>query len=266
MKVLVAGNGRVGSALATALEQDGLTLRRWTRRGSDERPEPVEVAIVAVADAAIGEVAARLCDEGWAGGRTVLLHTAGAVSPQVAFAPVRERVRGVGVLHPLRAFAKREEGVLLVGTVFGIAGDDVAMEAARTLVTALGGRPLELRDEALPRWHAAAVLASNHTLALIAAAVDLLVVEGLSPQEAARALASLLHSAADNLASVGLPDALTGPIARGDLDTVARHLAALPPALLPLYRVTGLATVEVARRQGHVEPAALDRIAALLHG
>lgn len=272
MRVLVAGGGKVGGALAAALARAGWAPLRWTRSGAGAvlgEVMAVDVAVVAVTDAAIGAVAARLCDEGWADGRTVLLHTAGAVSPRAAFASVRERVRGVGLLHPLRAFAARvvdTAGVSLEGTVFGISGDAAAVRAAWSLAEAVGGRPVELHDEALARWHAAAVLASNHTLALIDTAVDLLVAEGLDRREATRALAALLHSAADNLAAVGLPAALTGPIARGDVDTVARHLAALPPALVPLYRTTGLATVELARRQGQAEPAMLDRIAALLRG
>ena len=75
---------------------------------------------------------------------------------------------------------------------------------------------------------------------------------------------ALLGSAASNVASLGLPAALTGPIARGDADTVERHLRALPPSVADLYRATGRATLAVARRRAAASPAALDRIAALL--
>ncbi len=262
MKVLVAGDGAVARAFAAALPAAGVAVARW-RRG-DPAGERCDAAIVAVADRAIGEVAARLTDGGALDERSVALHCAGGVPAAEAFAGVRRRIGGVGLLHPLRAFAGAPEDAELAGTVFGVEGDARGRAVAAELATRLGGRPVPLTADGLARWHAAAVLAGNHTLALVDAAIALAAGEGLDRAEAARALAGLLASAARNVAAVGLPAALTGPIARGDVATVRRHLAALPEEARALYRASARPTVELARAKGRAEPSALDAIAALI--
>lgn len=265
MKLLVAGAGAVGTALAAALAGTGAEVTLWAR--SRRRPDPIAphpLAIVAVSDPAIGEVASRLFDEGWLAPGAVVLHTAGAQPPSLALASVRHRCGGIGVLHPLRALPRDRPSGTLAGTVFGIGGDEAGQRLALALVERLGGIALALGEEAMAAYHAAAVLTANHTLPLVAAGITLLSQQGLDRATASRALAGLLHSAADNVAAIGLPAALTGPIARGEAATVARHLSSLPPDLRRLYASSGLATVALARERAAAELDALDRIAALL--
>jgi predicted short-subunit dehydrogenase-like oxidoreductase (DUF2520 family) len=265
VRVLVAGGGPVARALAAALEAAGVEVGRWTRgRPGSAAGGQAEVALVAVADAAIGGVARRLFEEGRLVDSAVVLHTAGALAPSLALAEVADRAGGRGLLHPLRAFARQGAAPDLRGTVFGVAGDEPGRAAALELCRAVGGRPLLLDEAAVPRYHAAAVLVGNHTLALVDAAIVLLEAEGLDRAAATAALLALLRSAVDNVESVGLPAALTGPIARGDEATVAGHLAALPDGARSLYRATGCATVELSRRQGRADAEALSRIATLL--
>jgi predicted short-subunit dehydrogenase-like oxidoreductase (DUF2520 family) len=109
---------------------------------------------------------------------------------------------------------------------------------------------------------------SNHAVGLVDAAVELLESVGLDGARATGALAALLGSTVRNLESVGLPDALTGPIARGDAAVVARHLEALAgwPAIATLYRTTASRVAEVAAEKGRAAPEALARIRALLDG
>jgi hypothetical protein len=146
-----------------------------------------------------------------------------------------------------------------------------------------------LRPEGLARYHAAAALAANHTLALLEAAVALLIGEGVPRREAEAALGNLLASAAHNVVRLGLPQALTGPIARGEAAVVARHLAALSPeaheapeahetpeahapraavgsapGVAQLYCTTGLGAVALAEKKGAAAPETLARIRALL--
>lgn len=265
MTVLVAGAGPVARSLIAGLERAGEAVATFTRAaGRGGVAAAPEVAILAVSDGAIGELAAALVDAGELTSRAVLLHCAGAIAPRVAFAAVAQRVAGVGLLHPLRALPRDRPASDLAGTVFGVAGDERGRGAALSLVAQLGGIPLLLDEASLPRYHAAAVLAGNHTLALCAAAVELLVGEGLERGAAEGAVAALLRSAADNVAARGLPAALTGPLARGDAATVAGHLAALPAAMAPLYRATGCATLELARAQGRAEGSRLVALQALL--
>jgi len=107
---------------------------------------------------------------------------------------------------------------------------------------------------------------SNHAVALVDAGVEVLTSVGLDRAQATRALAGLLASTAANLSRVGLPEALTGPIARGDVAVVARHLLALRPLgeIAALYRVTARRVSKVAAEKGRAGRDALLRIAALL--
>jgi len=220
-----------------------------------------------VRDEAIGEVAAQIMarlDD--AVTPPILLHCAGALPSEEAFANLRRRPLGAGVLHPLRALAGRDEDAHLDGCVFAVEGDGPGREAALRLVDRLGGVPLVLEAAQLPKYHAAAALVSNHAVALVDAGVELLASVGLDRTQATNALAGLLASTVQNLQRVGLPEALTGPIARGDVAVVARHVLALRPHadLLALYRATARRVTKVAADEGRATRDALLRIAALL--
>lgn len=263
MSILVAGAGRVGRALADGLVAAGLPVERWSRAQAPASG-PRDIVIVAVTDAAIAAVAERLVADGYSGPSTILLHCAGAIPAEEAFSSLRGEVGGVGLLHPLRALAGAPSDRDFTGVVFGVEGDAAGRAAAIHLAERLGGRPLVLDAAGLARYHAAAALAGNHTLALVAAAIDVLVGEGLDRGAASVALGELLASAGRNVAARGLPDALTGPIARGDIAVVGKHLAALPEPARSLYRRSAGATVQLARRRGGAPDEALLAIEALL--
>ena len=115
------------------------------------------------------------------------------------------------------------------------------------LVAGLGGVLIDVPEEARPLYHAAAVMACNYTVALAAVAVSLLGSLGLTRQEGLAALLPLLHGTLSNLERSGLPDALTGPVVRGDLGTVEAHRRALRDTeFLELYDVLARATAGLA--------------------
>jgi len=265
-RLLVAGDGPVARALTAALQAADATPLRWTRKDGQSLPA-ADVVVLAVRDEAIGEVAAQIMagvdDETTP---PILLHCAGAVPAEEAFATLKRRPLGVGVVHPLRSLAGAEGDAHLEGTVFAVEGDGPGREAALRLVERVGGTPLVLEAEQLARYHAAAALVSNHAVGLVDAGVELLTSVGLERATAVRALAALLTSTAANLERVGLPEALTGPIARGDVAVVARHLLALRPLaeIAALYRVTARRVSKVAAEKGRAGRDALVRIAALL--
>jgi predicted short-subunit dehydrogenase-like oxidoreductase (DUF2520 family) len=122
---------------------------------------------------------------------------------------------------------------------------------------------LEVSAGGKPAYHAAAVLASNYVVALLAAAERLLADAGVPGEGGRAALAALAAGAVANVAERGPVAALTGPIARGDADTVRRHLARLSPEDRSLYCVLARETVELARRQG-LDPGAAARLEQLL--
>jgi predicted short-subunit dehydrogenase-like oxidoreductase (DUF2520 family) len=132
----------------------------------------------------------------------------------------------------------------------------------------VGGVPLVLDRDALPRYHAAAALAANHVLGLVDAARELLSAVGLPRPAATAALAALFLSTARNLERLGLPAALTGPIERGDVEVVRRHLEALAafPEIARLYRESAHRVVGLAEAKGRAGRDELDALRRLLQG
>jgi len=282
-EVFIVGAGPVATALGGAMRHAGVpVLGLWGRR-----PDAVRIAagiagiagfsaappdllleanavVFAVRDDAIPQVARTIVEAGLLGKRHVLLHCSGARSAAEAFGDVAARVAGIGTLHPLRAFVDpRALARSLKGTVFGIEGDAAGRAMARALAEQLGGTPLDLDGQGMALYHAAASIASNFLVAIADAAGDALEAAGVGKDQGLAALLPLVRSTVDNLAADGLPRALTGPIARGDAGTVARHLAALTertPEIAPLYRMLARRAVAIARRKGGVPADALEAI------
>ncbi len=177
--------------------------------------------------------------------RAPVLHASGA---RDASALDSLRPRPVGVFHPLVSFAGRR-APSLAGAVVVVAGDPAAVRVARRLAAALD---LDVIDAPLhgPRYHASAALVANGAAALATRAVRALEGQGVSTRRAERAVAGLLRSVADNVARVGVPAALTGPIVRGDAATVAAHRAAIDPKTRAAYDAIAPVILDVAREAG----------------
>lgn len=226
-RVRVVGAGRAGGSFAGALSDAGWSVELVHH----DHPDPgagVDLVLVCVPDGAIAGLAAAWPVHPGA----VVAHCAGSLGLDV-LAP-HPRVASV---HPLVSLPDPSTGrERLRGAWFAVAGDEVA----HRVVAALGGRAVEVPDAARVRYHAAAVVASNHLVALMGQ-VERLAADLGVPLEAFLALAA---GSLDNVAAVGPAAALTGPVARGDWRTVARHLAALPPEEREAY----LAMAEQAAR------------------
>ncbi len=285
----VIGAGPVATALAGALRLGGVpVLGLWARRPAQARaagssagvaafssaPPDIllesEVVLLAVRDQMIGEVATMLAGTGLIGKRHVLLHCAGAAPAREVLGGVAGQVAGVGTLHPLSAISDGKLAMrALRGTVFGVEGDDAGRAAAARLVAALGGVVLPLDGSQMAAYHAAAALASNYVVATIDAAAEVLASVGVAPEKAARALIPLAEGALRNIAAQGTTSGLTGPVRRGEVETVRRHLKTLQdrPELAEIYRVLAKRAAEIASRidgGGAPDRASLDAIRALL--
>jgi len=190
----------------------------------------------------------------------VALHLSGAL-PSTVLAPTGARTAG---LHPLRAFADLETSVAaLPGTWCFVEG--AAVEVAEQLARDFGGRAARIDTAGKAKYHAAAAIASNFTVTLLTWARDLFVEAGVVEADALAALSALATGAAANVARVGLPDALTGPAARGDVEIVRDHLEALDGERRELYRRLLLATLPIARAKGGLTDEAaraLDELAS----
>jgi predicted short-subunit dehydrogenase-like oxidoreductase (DUF2520 family) len=222
---------------------------------------------LAVPDREIESVAAQVVAGGALRRDAVVAHLAGGLPSSVLDA-VHPVGAWRGAVHPLQTFADVDTAVrLLPETYFFLEGDARAVVALNTLVESVGGKPVPLSSDRKALYHAGAVAASNFVVTLIDYAVKLLVEAGVPPAQALPALLPLIRGTVRNLETVGLPGALTGPVARGDVGTVEKHLEALAamagePARL--YRALARRTVEVAVAKGTLPAAQAERLRALL--
>jgi len=247
VNIAIIGRGRVGRGLARALRRAGHKPRLLDSRRTP-RAREAEVIIVAVSDDAIDEVAEKLAPSLRPG--AVVVHCAGSLGPQV-LAPCAEAGASVGVMHPLVSFPTADAVPNLEGTTFVIDGHRRAITAAKKVAGAVGAHTLTAGIHG-PAYHAAAALLANGSAALAAVSVDLLERLGVDVDDAEIAVAALLRSVADNVETIGVPEALTGPVARGDAATVRGHRAALRrfPRALATYEAIGPMILRVAREAG----------------
>ena len=274
----IIGAGRAGSALAIAAHDAGYRVAAVASRrgemaarlahtvGAEAVATPLEAAsvadltLLAVPDGAISTVAASIAGSG------ISLHGRGVVHLGARFGPdliASLRVTGaeVGVLHPLQALAGPDSASLLEGAYFRVDASGLLRVRLLGLVAALRATTLEIDPASAPLYHAAAVLAGNAPLALLAEATQLLEATGLSAETAHAALAALLEGAAHNARRAGPAAALTGPVARGDTDAIAAHLDALAnyPEARDLYlHLTRAMESLVATRPDASRPVAGD--------
>ncbi len=227
-----------------------------------ELPRHASRILIAVPDDALAPVAALLAVE-MRGGEAV--HTCGARGPE-ALAPLAARGVSCASLHPLQTIANPEQGVAnLPGVAFLISGEGPARAWGEQIAALLGGRSLSLPDAAKPLYHAAAVMASNYVTGLMDAAAALLRQAGIPERQALDALGPLVRASVANAIALGPAAALTGPIERGDVATVALHwraLAAADPTVRELYRSAGRHVLALALRKG-LDPQKAAHIEAL---
>jgi predicted short-subunit dehydrogenase-like oxidoreductase (DUF2520 family) len=153
----------------------------------------------------------------------------------------------------------------LPGCAFGITADGAAAAWAERIAIMLGGRALRVSADNRPLWHAAAVMAGNYVVALVDAAVMLMGAAGIEERDALAAIAPLVRASGSNALSLGPVRALTGPVERGDIDTVKMHcdaLSAAPPVVRAFYHAAALQVLDIARRRGTDEAKArkLERL------
>jgi len=220
MNIAIVGAGRAGTSLDAALRAVG---HHVTLVHHDDLPvafdASLDLVILAVPDDAIAAVAARLV----LSAPTVLAHLSGARGRDVLRAHPR-----VGSLHPLAILTDPSVGATRMhGGVFAVAGDELLYE----VVASLDGRVVEVSEERRVLYHATAVAAANHVVALMAHVEILAHGVGLDLAD----FLPLARQALDDVAALGPQAALTGPVARGDVATIKAHLAAVPEAERSTY-------------------------------
>lgn len=230
---------------------------------SQQVADRADLVFVTTPDDVIQAVAEEVA---WRAGQCVV-HCSGAASIAV-LEPARRLGAVTGGFHPLLPFAGVERAMDdLPGVTFALEGEEPLLSTLQAMAQGLGGRWILLRPEDKVLYHIAGVLVSNYVVTLTKLATDLWKRFGVDRETAVAALVPLLQGAVNNLSEAGLPDALTGPMARGDSGTIRRHLAALAaqaPELLDAYRELGLQTLPVAVEKGKLAASQASELRLLL--
>ena len=251
--IAVVGAGRVGRSLARALRRRGYRIGAVVARRSGSaqaaarfigagKPRAqieaaaarADIVLISTPDSAVGETAERLAElpVRWRG--KTALHTSGALSSRELL-PLRRRGAAVGCLHPLYPFPQAVKK-LPRGIVFGVEGGWRARAVAARLAKALGGTVVRVQAGGKAHYHAAAVMAAGHLLTLLELASRVLARAGLRGRDTRRVLVPLAEATLRSYGERGA-HAWTGPIKRGDAETVERHLVALKELPLDVRQV-----------------------------
>ncbi len=276
--ISIIGAGRLGTALALALATRGYQIRALAARraaharkaislaglpsqtlalGADqlEQLPPSDLVLITTPDDVIADISRNFAELRRSTlHRATFLHTSGALSSAV-LSPLAKAGFHTGSMHPLVSISEpKAGGEALRGAYYCVEGDSVALRFAKMIVQDLNGTAFTIKPESKALYHAAAVMASPHLVALFDLATEMLVSCGLKRKEARNVLAPLVQSTVNNLTRTSPEKALTGTFARGDLATVNRHLKALSTKqlaeALQIYKLLGLHSLRLATKNG----------------
>jgi predicted short-subunit dehydrogenase-like oxidoreductase (DUF2520 family) len=230
---------------------------------NQELVDAADMVFVTTADDFISKVSAGLT---WRKGQ-VVVHCSGASTVQ-ALDSARNQGAFVGSIHPCQSFASVDQAIEnLPGSTFAIEAEEPVRSILTAIAGALKGDIVYLTSEDKTLYHAAAAIACNYFVTIEKLATDLWKNFGRTPADGIKAYMPLLRGTLANIGTAGFPNCLTGPIARGDVATIRRHLAALEkgaPDILPLYKQLGLFTVPIGQAKGSLAPDKAKELTALL--
>jgi predicted short-subunit dehydrogenase-like oxidoreductase (DUF2520 family) len=278
----IIGAGTVGTALAVRLSRKGyqiaaihsrsrssaLRLVEYTGSGivydsAQAVADKADFVFITTPDDAIPVIANEIR---WHKGQYVA-HCSGADSLDVLESA---RITGaqVGSFHPLQTFAGIQKAIEnLPGSTFALEAEGELLDILKEMAIALEGRWIKLGAGDKAAYHTAAVLTSNYMVTLVKLATDLWGSFGIPKEEAIQALLPLLKGTINNIENLSVPNALTGPIARGDAGTVQIHLDTLKqtaPNMIPVYCELGLQTIPIALAKGRINERQAKELESIL--
>ena len=282
LKMGFIGAGTVGTALAIRLSSKGYQVAAVSSRSQASAgnlaqavgncqafdsnqavADTAELVFITTPDDAIATVVSQIQ---WHAGQSVV-HCSGADSTDT-LQPAKELGAQVGVFHPLQTFASVRQAIENIpGSTFALEAEEPLLNVLKDMATALDGHWVELKASDKVIYHAAAVIACNYMVTLVKLATDLWQTFSVPPPQATQALLPLLRGTIHNIETVGIPQCLTGPIARGDTGTIKKHLDALQktaPSILSTYRELGLQTIPIALAKGRINQQQAKELQAIL--
>lgn len=281
----IIGAGAVGGVLAKRLHSRGYWVNAVLSRNQEsaldvarlvessiasinlrDLPAETRLLIIAVPDDAISVLAEQLAYLSHPWKETLVVHTSGALSTSV-LAPLAAREAQTLGFHPLQTLTRSSGPESLDDSYAALEGKPSAIAAGIEIAVNLGMRYVVLSAENKMRYHLAASMASNFMVTLTAVVQQILTSLEIDRATAQRLIQPLMQTTLDNLAEHAPEDILTGPIVRGDLDTLTGHGLALRrylPHLVPVYAALATETVPIAVRSSRLSPERADEILELI--
>ncbi len=282
LKLGFIGAGTVGTALAVRLSSKGYQVIAVSSRSQPSARKLAQAVsgcrtfnnnqnvadtagliFITTPDDTIASVASEIQ---WHRGQSVV-HCSGALSTDI-LESAKKLGAQVGAFHPLQTFASVKQAIENIpGSTFAVEAEEPLLSTLKDIATALDGHWIELKANDKVAYHAAAVIVCNYLVTLIKLATDLWQSFNIPQSQATQALLPLIRGTIHNIDTVGIPQCLTGPIARGDIKTIKKHLDALQkvaPALLSTYQELGLQTIPVALAKGKINQHQAEELQAIL--
>jgi predicted short-subunit dehydrogenase-like oxidoreductase (DUF2520 family) len=278
----IVGCGKVGTALGIFLARAGYPPAGFASRSLlsaehlanivfsnhfSEIPWHItrhaDVVFVTTPDSDIEDTCSAISRNAGFADHAVVLHCSGALASSV-LSSAKACNAWTGSMHPLQSFASADYRTNpFKGIIVSIEGEDPAVKVAKKIAADLGGTAVTLLTEAKTLYHASAVAASNYLVTLIDLAVQLIEEAGINRQDAFNLLKPLIDGTLLNIEKIGVRKALTGPIARGDVKTVKKHMEEIGfkrPDLLALYKLLGFYTVDIAAAENTVSESTIREL------
>lgn len=278
--IAIVGCGRVGTALAKFLSEAGYRISGLAskslssaKKASDiigtehftripwEITKEADIVFLTTPDSAISDICSSITFNAGFKKDSVVLHCSGAL-PSTILSSAKTCGAFIGSMHPLQSFAltKSNENPFRK-IIFSVEGDLHAINIAKKIAVDLGANYIPINTEDKTLYHAAAVVASNYLVTLLSLAFRLIEHAGISGSDAWKVLKPLIEGTLSNIEKAGIPAALTGPIARGDIETVEKHIEEIrkkSPELVDLYNTLGFHTIGIAESKGTLSKKSAD--------
>jgi len=282
LKLGFIGAGTVGTALATLLSGKGYQVVAVSSRTLNSAEnlarqidscrvfdnnqgvaDTADLVFITTPDDIISTVASTVQ---WHTGQSVI-HCSGATSTDI-LESARKAGALVGNIHPLQTLAGVKEAIENIpGSTFAVEAEEPLLSTLKDMATALDGKWIELKADDKVLYHAAAVIACNYMVTLVKLANDLWQTFSVPAEQSTQALLPLMRGTLHNIDTIGLPQCLTGPIARGDTGTIRKHLEALQkasPTLASTYKELGRQTIPIAIAKGKISEEQATELAEIL--
>ena len=278
----IVGCGKVGTALGVFLNSAGYRPAGFAskslssaKRAADiiqsdhfgdvpwEITRNADLVFITTPDGAITDTCNNISQNRGFANNTVVLHCSGAL-PSTILSTAKKCGAFIGSMHPLQSFASVDYVTNpFKNIIVSTEGESRAVKMAKEIATDLGGTSVTILTEAKTLYHASAVVASNYLVTLLDLAFKLIGEAGIAGQDAFNVLKPLIEGTLSNVEKVGIPEALTGPIVRGDLETVEKHIeeiGLITPELLALYKTFGFHTIDIAKAKGTISESTCKKL------